>query len=61
MEGSKNILLSASRFQFIAIGPAKFLKIGQRIMFFMAKMNFELAGEIIHDHEFSFFFAILLT
>ena len=64
MEGRKNIFLSASRSQFVAIGPAKILKIGQRITLFWLKRilnrEFVLAREIIHDHKFSFY-AILLT
>ena len=45
---------------FIIIGPANILKIGQIIILFWAKMNFEyhrnfaLAREIIHDQKFSF-------
>ena len=34
LEGRKSIFFSASRSQFVAIGPAKILKIGQRIMFY---------------------------
>ena len=41
LEGRRSIFLSASRSQFVAVEPAKILKIGQRITFFMAKMNFE--------------------
>ena len=61
MEGRINIFLSASRSQFVAVGP---FKIGQRKMFLWPKLimnrDFALAGEIIHDHKFSFY-AILLT
>ena len=64
MEGRKNIFFSASRSQFLAIGPAKILKIGQRITFLWPKCilnrDFALAEEVIHDHKFSFY-AILLT
>ena len=63
-EGSKNIFLSASRSQFVAIGPAKILDIGQWITFLWPKRilnrNFALAREIIHDHKFSFY-AIFFT
>ena len=34
LKGRKSIFLSASRSQFVAIGPAKILKIGQRITFY---------------------------
>ena len=64
MEGRKNIFLSASRSQFVAIRPAKILKISQWITILWPKLilnrDFPLAGEIIHDHEFSFY-AILIT
>ena len=64
MAGRKNIFLSAPRSMFVAIGPAKILKIGQWITILWQKLilnrDFALAGEIIHDHEFSFY-AILLT
>ena len=33
LEGMKSIFLSASRSQFVTIGPAKILKIGQQITF----------------------------
>ena len=59
MEGTKNIFLSTSRSQFVAIGLANILKIGQRITFLRPKWilnrDFALAGEIIHDHKFSFY------
>ena len=46
----KNIFLSASRSQFVSIGLAKTLKIGQRIMFLLPKWilnrDFALAREI---------------
>ena len=32
VSGHRNVFLLASRFQFVAIGPAKILKIGQAIM-----------------------------
>ena len=62
MEGRKNIFLSASRFQIVEIGPAKILKIGQQITFLWPKcfLNRDFAGEIMHDHTFSFY-SILLT
>ena len=64
MEGRKNIFLSESISQFVAIEPAKSLKIGQRITFLWSKRNldkdFALAGEIIHYNKCSFY-AILLT
>ena len=42
VRGHRNFFLSASRFQFVAIGPAKILKIGQEIYnVFIAKNNFE--------------------
>ena len=57
-EGRKNVFMSASRSQFVAIGPAKRLKIGQRITFLWPKLilnrDFPLSGEIIHDHKLSF-------
>ena len=37
LEGRKSIFLSASRSQFVAIGPAAILKIGQRIKFLWPK------------------------
>ena len=58
MEGRKSIFLSASRSQFVAIGPANILKIGQRITFLwpicILNRDFALAGEVIHDHKVSF-------
>ena len=58
LEGMKSIFLSASRSQFVGIGPAKILKIGQRITFLWPKCilnrDFALAGAVIHDHKFSF-------
>ena len=48
--GRKSIFLSASRSQFVTIRLAKNLKIGQRIL----NRDFALAGEVIHDHKFSF-------
>ena len=39
LEGRKDSFLSESRSQFVAIGPAKIMKIGQRITI-MAKTNF---------------------
>ena len=60
MEGRKKILLSASRSEFVAIGTANILKIGQQITFFWPNRDFALAREIIHDNIFSFF-AILLS
>ena len=64
MEGRKNIFMSASISQIVATGPAKRLKIGQRISFIWPKRilnrEFALAGEIIHDHKCSFY-AMLLT
>ena len=63
LEGRKSIFLAASRSQFVAIGPAKFLKIGQRITFLWPKgilnRNFAIAGEVIHDHKFSFYATFL--
>ena len=59
LEDRKSIFLSASRSHFVAIGPAKILKIGQRITFLWPKCilnrDFALAREVIHDHKFSFF------
>ena len=59
MEGNTNTFLSVFRSQFVAIGPAKNLKIGQRIMFlwpkYRLKRDFALAREIIHAHKFSFY------
>ena len=53
MGDSKNIFLSASSSQFVAIGPAKILKVSQWITFLWSKRilnrDFALAGEIIHD------------
>ena len=40
LEDRKSIFLSASRSQFVAIGPAKILKIGQRITFFYGQNEF---------------------
>ena len=64
MEGRKDIFMSASRSKIVATGPAKILKIGQRVSFLWPKQilnrDFALAGEIIHDHKCSFY-AILLT
>ena len=37
LEGRKSIFLSASRSQFVAIGPATIMKIGQRITFLWPK------------------------
>ena len=58
LEGRNNIFWSASRSRFVAIGPAKILKIGQWGNIFMTKLilnrDFALAGEIIHDHKFPF-------
>ena len=50
LEGRKNILLSASRSQFVLTGRAKILKIGQQIKFFMAKIKFELGFSIVKNH-----------
>ena len=41
VRGHRIFFLSASRFQFVAIGPAKILKIGQEIMSLWHKKNFE--------------------
>ena len=58
------MFLSASRSQFVTIGPAKFLKIRQRITFLWPKRHlnrdFALARVIIHDHNF-LFYSIFLT
>ena len=54
--GRENVFFSAAGSQFVATGPAKFLKIGQKLTF-LSKRNlnrdFALAGEIIHDYTFS--------
>ena len=51
-------MFSESRFQFVAIGPAKHLKIGQQVTFLLPKWvfnwNFALSREIIHDRKCSF-------
>ena len=55
--GHRNVFLSASRFQFVAIGPAKFFKIGQEIMSLWQKIIlnrvFAVAREIIYEYKFS--------
>ena len=63
--GHRNFFLSASRFQFVAIGPAKILKICQEIMsLLMAKIIlsrvFAVAKEIIYYHKF-LVYTIFLT
>ena len=57
VRGHRNFFLSASRFRFVAIGPAKNLKIGQEIMSLWRKIIlnrvFAVAREIIYEHKFS--------
>ena len=67
VRGHRIFFLSASRFQFVAIGPAKNLKIGQEIMSLSClwqKINlnrvFAVAREIIYEHKFSVY-TIFLT
>ena len=59
-----NIFYSAAGSQFVATGPAKILKIGQKQMFLCPKWildrDFALSGEIINDNKFPFF-AIFFT
>ena len=63
LKGRKSIFLSASRSRFVAIGPAKSLKIGQWITLLWPKRllnrDFALAGEIIHKDKFSFYATFL--
>ena len=62
--GHINVFLLASRFQFVAIGQAKILKIGQEIMSLWQKIIlnrvFAVAREIIYEHKFSVY-TIFLT
>ena len=54
----RKIFLSASRFQFVAIGPAKFFKMGQEMSLWQKNnLNrvFAVAREIIYGHIFSFY------
>ena len=64
VRGHRNFFLSASRFQFVEIGPAKNLKIGQEIMSLWQKLIlnrvFAVAREIIYEHKFSVY-TIFLT
>ena len=64
VRGYRNFFLSPSRFQFVAIGPAKNLKIGQEIMSLWQKIilnrGFAVAREIIYEHKFSVY-TIFLT
>ena len=62
--GQEKYFYSASGSQFVATGPSKILKIGQKLRFLWPKLilnrDFALAGEVIHDCKFSVF-AIVLT
>ena len=62
--GRENVFYSAAGSQFVATGPAKILKIGQKLTFLCPKWilnrDFALTGEIIHDNKFSFY-AIFFT
>ena len=55
----RNVFYSAAGSQFVATGPANFLKIGQKLRFLCPKWilnrDFALAGEIIHYNKFSFY------
>ena len=57
--GHRIIFLSASRFQFVALEPAKILDIGQEIMSLWQKIIlniyrvFAVAREIIYEHKIS--------
>ena len=61
--GMGNVFYSAVGSQFVATGPAKILKIGQKLKFLCPKYilnrDFALAGEIIHDNNFSFYVVFL--
>ena len=58
------IFYSASGSQFVTTGPAKSLKIGQKLTILWPKRvlnrDFALAGEIIHDHKFLFYAIVLI-
>ena len=64
LRGHRIFFLSASRFQFVAIGPAIILKIGQEIMSLWQNIIlnrvFAVAWEIIYVHKFSVY-TIFLT
>ena len=58
MGGRKFIFYSVAASQFVATGPAKILKFGQKPMFLCPKWildrDFALSGEIINENKFSF-------
>ena len=62
----RNFFMSASRFQIVAIGPAKILKIGQEIISLWQKITlniyrvFAVTRKIIYEHKFSVY-TIFLT